>query len=349
MYYVGVDLHKETSWFHILNAQGEKIQSRNIKNNTHDLENFIKKIPSPFTVALESTYNWYFFVDLIKPFAQDVYLANPYELKAFAKQHKKNDKIDAQLIADILYKGFLPKVTIADPRTREIRELLRSRLTLVADRSRNILRLRSLLDKLGLPAKRLYPSVNNMDDHLAVENISATYKAIIKDYKERIIFQTKKLYEIRKEILKLIENDPDMQNLETIPGIGSFSAALIKSEIIDIQRFGSFKKLCAYAGLAPRTFCSANKLYHGAINKNRRKHLQWILLENVYKFIKAVPDKNEKFENLKKAKNHNTAKVILARDLLKIIYSVLKERRTFYCSNPTYGNDRALSGTEVLV
>jgi transposase len=219
----------------------------------------------------------------------------------------------------------------------------------VADRTRNILRIRSLLDKLGVPSGRILPSVNNMNNLFETDNISTTYTSIIRDYKERIIFQTKKLYEIRKEILKLIENDPDMQNLETIPGIGSFSAALIKSEIIDIQRFGSFKKLCAYAGLAPRTFSSANKLYHGAINKNRRKHLQWILLENVYKFIKAVPEKNQKFENLKKAKNHNTAKVILARDLLKIIYSVLKERRTFYCSKPTCGNDRALSGSEVLV
>ena len=57
MNYAGVDLHKETSWFCILNSQGEKIQSRNIKNNAHDLENYIKEIPKPFTVALESTYN----------------------------------------------------------------------------------------------------------------------------------------------------------------------------------------------------------------------------------------------------------------------------------------------------
>jgi transposase len=121
-----------------------------------------------------------------------------------------------------------------------------------------------------------------------------------------------------------------MQNLETIPGIGYFSAALIKSEIMDINRFSSFNRLCAYAGLAPRTFSSANKLYHGALNKNRRKYLQWIVLENVYKFIKTLPDKEEKFERIKKIKNHNVAKVILARDFLKIIYQVLKQQRPFY-------------------
>jgi len=330
MYYVGVDLHKRTSWFCILDSAGHKIKSKNINNSGKELNEFIKKIPKPFTIAVESTYNWYFFVDLVQSYAERVYLANSFSLKAFAKQHKKNDKIDAYLIADVLYKGFLPKVVIANKETRQIRELLRSRLTLVADRSRNILRLGSLIDKLGISSSRLYPSISNMDNHTVSKNIPVIYRAIIEDYKDRIVYLTKKLYQVRKQIINIVQKDQDMKNLETIPGIGSFSAALIKSEIMDINRFASFKRLCAYSGLAPRTFSSANKLYHGPINKNRRKHLQWILLENVYKFIKALPDKNEKFEKIKKAKNHNTAKVVLARDFLKIIYKILKEKRTFY-------------------
>jgi transposase len=48
---------------------------------------------------VESTYNWYFFVDLAEQYADKVYLANTYELKAFAKRHKKTDKIDGKLIA----------------------------------------------------------------------------------------------------------------------------------------------------------------------------------------------------------------------------------------------------------
>jgi len=330
MYYVGVDLHKRTSWFCILDSNGKKVKDKNINNQIEELEKFIKKIPKPFSVAVESTYNWYFFIDLIEPFAEKVYLANSYSLKAFAEQHKKNDKIDAHLIADVLYKGFLPTVMIADKHTREIRELLRSRMKLVADRSRNILRLGSLIDKLGVSSGRLYPSVGNMNKHVPSENISTIYKDIINDYKERIAYLTKKLYQIRKQIVNVVKQDQDMKNLETIPGIGFFSAALIKSEIIDIARFASFKRLCAYSGLAPRTFSSANRLYHGPINKNRRKHLQWILLENVYKFIRVLPDKNEKFAKVKEAKNHNTAKVVLARDFLRIIYKVLKEKRVFY-------------------
>ena len=140
----------------------------------------------------------------------------------------------------------------------------------------------------------------------------------------------KKEFEADKEIIELVKYDIDTQNLLTIPGIGPFSALLMKSEIIDKHRFQSFGRLCAYAGLAPRVSASANKIHHGSLNVNRRKKLQWILLENVYHFIKADVQRLKKFEVLKKRKGHNTAKVIIAREFLKVIYHVLKEQRPYY-------------------
>ncbi|VAX35973.1 hypothetical protein MNBD_UNCLBAC01-1161, partial [hydrothermal vent metagenome] len=32
MNYVGVDLHKETSWFHVLNSKGKRLNSKNVSN-----------------------------------------------------------------------------------------------------------------------------------------------------------------------------------------------------------------------------------------------------------------------------------------------------------------------------
>ncbi len=143
MNYVGVDLHQKTSYFVILDDQGQKIMQKNVSNEQPALRAFFQSIAKPFSVAFESTYNWYFFADLAYEFTDRVFMAKPYELKAFAKRHKKNDKIDAELIAKVLWQGFLPTAVIADQATREIRELLRSRISLVKDRSRNILRLKS--------------------------------------------------------------------------------------------------------------------------------------------------------------------------------------------------------------
>lgn len=329
MYYVGVDLHKETSWFYIFDKKGKKVDSKNISNKPETLKQYFERIPKPFTLAVEATYNWYYFVDIAEQYAEKVFLANSYELKAFAKRHKKTDKIDARLIANILQKGFLPVVTIADQHTRQVREILRYRINLVTDRSRNIYRLKALLDKLGYDSSGDFTTYKRLNS-IVIKKLPIIYAGIVKNYIERIMDLTKKLLNTKKEIETISYNDLDMSNLMSIPGIGPFSAALIKTEIIDISRFTTFNRLCAYAGLAPRVSASANKTFHGPLNINRRKYLQWILLENAFHFIKAIPEMQEKYEMLKQRKGHNTAKVALAREMLKIIYHVLKEQRPFY-------------------
>ncbi|MDA2919806.1 hypothetical protein MYX76_09995 [Desulfobacterota bacterium AH_259_B03_O07] len=52
--------------------------------------------------------------------------------------------------------------------------------------------------------------------------------------------------------LLLAEQNDDMRNLLTITGTESFSATLIKSEIIDILRFKTFTRLNKGAGLVAR-------------------------------------------------------------------------------------------------
>lgn len=328
MYYVGIDLHKETSWFCILDENGKRIISKNVSNDISELKQFFANIPKPFSVAVETTYNWYFMVDLAEKYTDKVFLANSFELKAFAKRNKKTDKIDAKLIATVLFQGYLPSVTIPDKNIRELREFLHYRMKLVTDRSRNIFRLKALLDKLGLQ------SSGNFATYIALEKIrniasSKIYNTLIDKYSDLIIVLNQKISEINSQIKQLAQNDKQTQLLLTVPGLGAFSALLVKSEIININRFKTFGRLCSYAGLAPKVSASAKKIHHGQLSKNRRKYLQWILLENVYHFIRMDSERVKQYEIIKKRKGHNTAKVIFARKMLKVIYKILKENRPY--------------------
>ena len=71
MYYVGVDLHKETSWFYIVDSRGKKYDGENIQNKpggvqrvTHPDQGFFRNYP-PFTWGHACTSN---------PFAPGKYL-----------------------------------------------------------------------------------------------------------------------------------------------------------------------------------------------------------------------------------------------------------------------------------
>jgi len=329
MNYVGVDLHKECSWFYVMDELGNKLDSKSISNQPDMLKHYLSAIPQPFSLAVEATYNCYFFMDIAKMYTDKAYLANSYELKAFAKRHKKTDKIDAKLIADVLRKGYLPVVTMPDEATRKIRSILRYRMNLVAERTRNITSLKAFLDKIGEDSTGDFTTHKRLGElnysHLAIE-----YQKVIGGYIKRIDSVTSHIAETERFLKERASLDKDILNLISIPGLDYFSAALIKSEIIDINRFSSFGRLCAYAGLAPRVSQSANKLTHGPLCSNRRKYLQWIILEVVWHFIRKQQDKLAKYEGIAKRKNTNTAKVAIARDMLKIIYCILKEKRPFY-------------------
>lgn len=333
MNYVGVDLHKATSWFCVLDEGGAKLDSRNVSNDQEILKSYFEQLPKPFLLAVEATYNWYFFADLAGRYAEKVFLADSYALKAFAKRHKKTDKIDARLIAEILYKGFLPTVTIADPKTRQLRELLRYRMKLVTDRSRTIFRLKALLDNLAVSSQGNFTTYKRLRQ-IPMESIPEGYKNIVEGHIDQIEYLSQRIFELRKPIEHEAQQDIQIRHLMTIPGLSYFSAALVKSEIIDIDRFKSFNRLCAYAGLAPRVSNSAQRIQHGPLNTNRRKHLQWILLETAIHFIRAIPEKTQRFREIQKRKGFQTAKVALARDMLKVIYHVLKEGREFMMNFP---------------
>lgn len=330
MFYVGADLHKEQTWFYIMDATGKKVDTQSISNVPDSLKSYFATIPKPFTLAVEATYNWYFFMDIAEKFAESAFLANSFELKAFAKRHKKTDKIDAKLIADILRKGFLPTVFIPDSSVRSLKELLHYRIKLVQDRCRNILRLKNILDKLGMDSEGNFATEKRLRE-IPVDSIEKLYRYSISGYIDRIIELNKRIYSMKTYLIDELIADKDIQNLITIDGIDYFSAALIKTEIADINRFASFNRLCAYAGLAPRVSQSGNKAaHHGALMVNCRKNLQWILLEIVFHFIKATPKGQARYEEIKNRKGSNTAKVVMARQMLKIVYHVLKEQRPYY-------------------
>jgi len=203
------------------------------------------------------------------------------------------------------------------------------RMSIVGERTRNTARLKSLLDRHGQMSTGDYTSLKCLNG-IPVDKLSEPCRIAAENWIEQIVNLNAREYRIGRQLLAIAESDSDARNLESIPGIGSFGALLIKSEIGDINRFATFNRLCAYAGLAPRTFQSADKEYHGPLNKNRRKHLQWILIEGSHHFSKSSPDRTAKYEAIAKRKAPNVARVALARDLLKIVYRVLKDKRPYY-------------------
>jgi transposase len=108
-----------------------------------------------------------------------------------------------------------------------------------------------------------------------------------------------------------------------------FFTLLIRHEIDRIDRYPTSDKLCAYAGLVPSTYSSGGKTYHGRIIKQDNKYLRWTLIEAVIQATRKDAQIRSYYYSMKAKKGSNSAKVATARRLLKIIYQVWKENRSY--------------------
>ena len=81
------------------------------------------------------------------------------------------------------------------------------------------------------------------------------------------------------EVRQRGRTEPAVKVLTQLPGIGLFTALVILAETGDVSRFGSARKLAAWAGLTPTVRGSDRTVRHGHISKQGSTWLRWVLCE----------------------------------------------------------------------
>src|SRR5690242_21855615 len=95
--YVGIDVHRKRSQLAVINASGEVLTNRNVPNGAEPILSVIGGLP-PGTPAAFGT-GW--LVELLGGYGFDPHLVHPSRCKAIASARLKNDKVDAEILAQI--------------------------------------------------------------------------------------------------------------------------------------------------------------------------------------------------------------------------------------------------------
>ena len=128
---------------------------------------------------------------------------------------------------------------------------------------------------------------------------------------------------LETDIRKQAKTDPRVEALCVLPGVGLITAMTLVSEIGDINRFPTARKLCAWAGLTPSVRNSDNKVRHGHITKAGPAAVRWVLTEAGY-HARRFPPFNSPFEAMTKRRGKHIAGVALSRKLLARSFHILK-------------------------
>lgn len=135
---------------------------------------------------------------------------------------------------------------------------------------------------------------------------------------------------ISKQLKKQATVDEDVKLLMTIPGVGYYTALLIKSEVGDINRFSDGDKLCSYAGLVPSTHSSGGSTRHGSITREGSRWLRWVIVEaaitHIHKYDTSI---TRAYHRIAERRGKQIATVAAARKLLTCCWSVLKNKRPY--------------------
>jgi len=334
--YGGLDLHGDNTYCALLDTNKNIVFERKLPNNLEAicqaLEPHKQRIKS---LAVESTFNWYWLVDGLVDQGYAVHLANPALIELNKGKKHANDKTDARHLAKLLLLGELPTGYVYPRETRGVRDLMRRRGRLVQDRTTEHQRLTGLCARQTgqeLSARKILAAAAETPPRLA-ELLNHHAPSLL--MAESSIRHIDHLNTEIKALEKTILNDlPDLDAyalLQTVPGIGPVLARCILLETGPIERFPSAGDYASYCRAVPAEHTSNGKKKDDGNTKCGNRHLAWAFVEAANFAVRFSPEINAWFQRkLTRSRNLRVLAVkALANKLAKSCHFILRDRKPF--------------------
>ncbi len=150
MHYVGLDVHARRSSLCILDPCGKVVKRLEVRGSWPKLmEQVASQVPRPFSVCFEASCGYGYLHVKLSALSERVAVAHPGKLRLIFRSKRKNDRVDAEKQAKLLYLDQVPQVHVPSADVRAWRGLIELRRKLVGRRSAVKAQLRALLRGAG--------------------------------------------------------------------------------------------------------------------------------------------------------------------------------------------------------
>jgi transposase len=274
--------------------------------------------------------------DVLEAGGWTVQVADARKAKAVGSLAAKTDVLDARVLAELARRDLVPRVHVPTFADRELKERLGRRMHMVRLRTAAINRAHGLLSQFGvtLAFKRLRePDVEKL---LSERGIPEVWRRSIAEAVAIVSMLDQRLIPLEQELRPLARADRRVQLLITVPGIGDLLGLTIASEIGDISRFASARKLIGYSGLTPRVYQSGQTSRTGKLSRTGSTMLRWAAIEAAQQAWRPSNPWHEFYLDVKQrcAGKGNPAKAAVARKVLIAAWHVLALQQPFNPSRP---------------
>ena len=365
----GIDVHKTFIYCCIATTDSKGItayKSKRFSTFTNELKRCVNWLQENNCkdVCMESTGKYWIPVFNILEVYCNIVLAHPKYVKAI--KGKKTDKKDAKWIADLFKHDLINGSFIPPADIRQLRDLTRYRYKLTNFTVGEKNRAQNCLTVSNIKLDAVFTDVFGKASSNIINAILLNPSEKISDVSQ---FRTKGMKSSNEEILSSIDGNicdeqaaklkiicshmnsieeckanlesvilnlaekylPQLNLVLTVPGIKSFSAVSIISEIgVDMSVFPTAKHICSCAGLTPQNNESAGKKKTTRISRGGA-YIKPLLIQCALAAIKGNkhPEIRNRYLALKKRRGHKKAIIAIARTLLTAIYNILKKNEPY--------------------
>lgn len=239
---------------------------------------------------------------------------------------RKTDRIDAEILARAVETGGLPKAHLLSPARQRLRAELGVRRALVATRAEYITTIRGLARAHGI-------QLPSCDTHRFVARLQSaalttSLRELIAPMAEILERVDQQLATTELRLQRIVEEDPKIKLLMTVPSVNVIVAGVFVSVIDDARRFSNAHQVGAYLGLVPSENSSGDRRRLGAITKQGNSYARSSLMQASWVLIRTAPS-DDPLQQWARAiasrRGNRIAAVALARRLAGILWAMWRD------------------------
>lgn len=298
--HIGLDVHKETIAVAVLRPGSTEVDERVIPNTPEAIRKLLTRHPdrSLLATCYEAGPTGYDTHRLITSLGIACDVIAPSLIPKRSGMRVKTDRIDARNLARLHRAGELTAIRVPSLAEEALRDLVRAREEIKADRRIARQRIRSYLLRYG----KRYPrgcdkwSCRYEEWMRALKFDEPASQAAFEHLVGAHFVRDSQLLAIDRQIEELALLEPlagSVARLRAFRGIDTLSAVTIAAETCDFRRFGEAGSYMAFTGLVPSEHSSGASRHQGSITKTGNQHVRRVLVEAAwaYRYAPAVRGK----------------------------------------------------------
>ena len=295
----------------------------------------------PCRVVMEACASAHFWGRQLRNRGFDVALLPARYVRPYRRRNK-TDRADCEALLEAARCGGIHPVAIKSEEQQSLLALHRMRAQWMATRTARINSMRALLHEFGITAlggpKRFLGAL-----HMIVDTHKQRLPLRVRSALHALHAEVKVLEcnikELEADLALIAEQEPTIQQMIRIPGVGLLTATAIFASVTDIHAFRNGRCFACWLGLTPREFSSGSTRRIGRISKQGDSYLRTLLVHGARAALLSArraqaarkPTTQLQTWALQRSslQHQNQAVVALANKLARIIWAVWYHDRSF--------------------